>query len=497
MNWVTARTLCVLAVWVLVVPAAGAATRQQELDQLVTKYHQLRQFHGTVLVANEKGVLYKKGHGFANLEWRVPNTPDTKFRLGSITKQFTSMLIMQLVAEGKLKLDDKLTKHLPDYRKDTGDRVTVTHLLNHTSGIPSYTSLPGFFENESRNRFTVSDLVKKFCSGDLNSEPGTKYAYNNSGYVLLGAIIEKVTGKTYAQALQERIFDPLGMKSTGYDVSSTVLPKRASGYEFQPDGYFNAAYLDMTVPYAAGALYSTVEDLYLWDRALYLDTLLPAPLKQRMFTPGLNNYAFGWSLRPIPLQDGTELAAVSHGGGVNGFSTLLIRIPERKELVVLLDNASSGGKLSEIAAGLLGILRGIPPLQPRPSVGEVVWSTLDKASVTEAIARYRVLKTTKTEEYDFSEEQLMGVGYRLLRAGRVADAIEIFKLNVETYPTSANCHDSLGEAYLASGNKEQALASYRKVLELLPGNNHAQELIKKLAPPASSGSNTPALKSKP
>lgn len=485
MNRVTARVLCALAVWVLVVPAAQAATRQQELDRLVTKYHQLRQFHGTVLVADAKGVILKKGYGFANLEWRVPNTPDTKFRLGSITKQFTAMVIMQLVAEGKLELDEALTKHLPDYRKDTGDRVTIAHLLNHTSGIPSYTALPGFFENESRTPFTVPDFVKKFCSGDLSFEPGTKYAYNNSGYFLLGALIEKLTGKTYAQALQERIFDPLGMKGTGYDVSATVLPKRASGYEYRPDGYVNAAYLDMGIPYAAGSLYSTVEDLYVWDRALYLDTLLPAPLKQKMFTPGLNNYAFGWAVRPLTLHDGeTELANLSHGGGINGFVTVIIRVPERKELVVLLDNASSGGKLSQLAAGLLSILHGIPPEQPRPSVGELVWSTLDKTSVTEAIARYRVLKATKSAEYDFSEEQLMGVGYRLLGAGRVADAIEIFKLNVETFPGSATTHDSLGEAYEASGNTAQALVSYRKVLELLPGNERAQERLKRLEPPA-------------
>lgn len=495
MNQVFARIVCVLAVWVLFIPTAGAATRQQELDRLVTKYHQLRQFHGAVLVANEKGVILKKGYGFANREWQVPNTPDTKFRIASITKQFTSMVIMQLVAEGRLELDDALTKHLPDYRKDTGDRVTIAHLLSHTSGIPSYTSLPGFFEHESRNPSTVSDFVKKFASGDLQFEPGTKYAYNNSGYFLLGAIIEKVTGKTYAQALQERIFGPLGMKSSGYDVSATVLSKRASGYDFKPDGYANAAYLDMTVPYAAGALYSTVEDLYLWDRALYLDTLLPAPLKQRMFTPVLNNYAYGWAVRPLTLHDGkTELFNLSHSGGIHGFSSLIVRVPERKELVVLLDNASSGGKHLELAAGLLGILRGITPRQPLPPVGEVVWSTLAKSSVAEAIARYRALKATKPNAYDFSEEQLGGVGYRLLEARRVAEAVEIFKLNVELFPDAANAHAALGEAHLAHGDKAQALVSYRKVLELVPNNGHATEMLKQLAPPAGQGGDTPASK---
>jgi CubicO group peptidase (beta-lactamase class C family) len=484
MNWNHARIVSALAAFVLIVPTADAATRQQELDRLVTKYHQLHQFNGTVLVADEKGVVHKKGYGFANLEWRVPNTPDTKFRIGSITKQFTSMVIMQLVAEGKLKLEDKLTTHLPDYRKDTGDRITIAQLLNHTSGIPSYTSAPGFAQNDSRDPYTVSDFVKKFASGDLEFEPGTKWSYNNSGYFLLGAIIEKVTGKPYAQVLRERIFDPVGMKSSGYDVSATVLPKRASGYSPGPDGYVNAPYLDMSLPYAAGSLYSTVEDLYLWDRTLYRDELLPAPLKQRMFTPGLNDYAYGWTVQPVELNDGkTKLATLSHTGGINGFNTIIVRAPERKELVVLLDNTSGGRKLEEIAAGLFSVLHGITPQQPRTSIGDIVWELIGKSPVAEAIARYKALKATKANEYDFSEVELNRVGYRLLGAGRTADAIEIFKLNVEMFPTAANPYDSLGEAYLASGNKEQALANYRRALELRPGNVAVEEIIKRLDKP--------------
>jgi CubicO group peptidase (beta-lactamase class C family) len=484
MNWLHARVVSALVVFMLAVPAAGAATRQQEMDRLVTKYHQLRQFNGAVLVADEKGVVLKKGYGQANLEWQVPNTPDTKFRLGSITKQFTSMVIMQLVAEGKLELDDKLTTHLPDYRKDTGERITISHLLNHTSGIPSYTSAPTFLPNDSRDPYTVADFVKKFASGDLEFEPGTKWSYNNSGYFLLGAIIEKLTGMTYAQALQQRIFGPLGMKNTGYDVHATVLPKRASGYQLGPDGYINAPYLDMSLPYAAGSLYSTVEDLYLWDRALYLDKLLPAPLKQQLFTPGMNRYAQGWIVSPLMLNDGkTELATLGHSGGINGFATLLIRVPESKELVVLLDNTTRGDKLMELAAGVLSILHRIPPQPPRESIGAVVMATLGKSSVAEAIARYRTLKATKAAEYDFSARELNRTGYQLLGAGRAADAIEIFKLNVEMFPSDGNAYDSLAEAYMTSGNKEQAIVNYRRSLELSPGNTNAVELLKKLEAP--------------
>jgi CubicO group peptidase (beta-lactamase class C family) len=485
MNWLNARLVGALVVFVLCLPAAAAATRQYEIDRLVTKYSQLRQFNGTVLLADEKGVVFKKGYGSANFEWQVPNTPDTKFRIGSITKQFTSMLILQLVAEGKLQLDDTLTKHLPDYRKDTGDRVTLTHLLNHTSGIPSYTSLPDFMPHQSRDPYTVAAFVKKFASGDLEFEPGTKFAYNNSGYYLLGAIIEKVTGKPYAQVLRERILDPLGMKNTGYDVSATVLPKRASGYELKPEGYVNADYLDMTLPYAAGSMYSTVEDLYLWDRALYGDALLPAPLKQQLFKPGLRDYGFGWFVGPLKLADGvTQLPTVSHGGGINGFSTLLIRVPERKELVILLDNTARGDKLHGLAVGVLSILHGIAVPLPKQGIGDVVLSTVHKTSVAEALTLYRTLKATKAAEYDFSEGELNAAGYRLLEAGRPADAIALFTLNVEMFPKGADAHYLLGEAHEASGDTARALASYRRSLELKPGSPHAARALLRLEKPA-------------
>ena len=195
------------------------------------------------------------------------------------------------------------------------------------------------------------------------------WAYNNSGYFLLGAIIEKVTGKTYAEAVQERIFDPLGMKASGYDLAAPLIPKRASGYQLAAGKYINAPYLDMTIPYAAGSLYSTVEDLYLWDRALYTEKLLKDDLKKQMFTPGLQEYGFGWSIRKTKLDDGkTELDVVQHSGGIHGFNTLLVRVPKRKELVVLLDNTSRGDMLNGLAASILSILHGVEPRQPRKSL---------------------------------------------------------------------------------------------------------------------------------
>ncbi len=218
-----------------------AQTKSQKIEALLGQYHEYGQFNGAALVAENGKVIFKKGFGMANMEWDIPNMPDTKFRVGSITKQFTAMLVMQLVEQGKLKLDGKLTDYLPDYPKSTGDKVTIHHLLTHVSGIPSYTGFPNFFRDLSRDPYTPEAFVKTFADSALQFEPGAKFLYNNSGYFLLGAIIEKAAGKTYEQALAENILTPLNMKNTGYDHHGTILKKRAAGYEKRLGDYTNAA----------------------------------------------------------------------------------------------------------------------------------------------------------------------------------------------------------------------------------------------------------------
>src|SRR5687768_11004790 len=222
--------LCAVIVLFIYPYAALAQDRAAKIQEVLALAHKYKQFNGSALVAQNGKVVYKGAFGMANMEWGIPNTPDTRFRLGSITKQFTAALTLQLVEQGKIKLDGKITDYLPDYRQDIGQKVTVHHLLTHTSGIPSYTGQPGFFENVSRNPYKVVDFVKQYASGDLEYEPGSKYSYNNSGYFLLGAIIERVTGKSYEQVLKENILDPAGMKNTGYDHHDTLIPKRAAGY---------------------------------------------------------------------------------------------------------------------------------------------------------------------------------------------------------------------------------------------------------------------------
>ena len=446
----------------------------------MTLYHDYGQFDGSVLVAQAGNVIYRNGFGMADMEWNIPNAPDTKFRLGSITKQFTSMLVMQQVESGQLRLEGHLSEYLPYYRKETGDRIALRHLLTHTSGIPNYTALPHFFEDVSRNPYGVKEFVQKYCSGDLEFEPGSKYSYSNSGYFILGAILEQMTGKSYETLLHERILGPLGMKDTGYDHWVTVLPHRAVGYERSLRGFQTAPYLDMSIPYSAGSLFSTVDDLYRWDQALYTEKLISAKLREMMFTPFLSDYAFGWVVKKQPIgPNRAPRAVIGHEGGINGFNTLITRIPEERDLVVLLNN-TGGAPLEEAARGVINILYGRPPEPPKRSIAEIMLKTLGEKGLDAAIAQYRELKKTASSGYNFDEGQLNELGYKLMQQNKTKEAVAILRLNAEVFPKSSNVYDSLGEAYMQDGDIDEAIRNYAKSLELNPQNSNAIERLNKL-----------------
>ena len=459
--------------------AALAQDKAAKIQEVLSLAHKYGQFNGAALVAENGKVIYKQGFGLANMEWGIPVTTNTRFRLGSITKQFTAMLTLQLIEQGKLKLDAKITDYLPDYRPDIGRKVTIHHLLTHTSGIPSYTGMPNFFQEVSRNTFKVDEFIKKYASGELEFEPGSKFSYNNSGYFLLGAIIERVMGKPYEQALKENILDPLGMKNTGYDHHDTIIQKRAAGYVKTPDGYANAPYLDMSIPYAAGSMYSTVEDLYLWDQALYTDKLISARSKELMHKPFLDNYAYGWLVTNAAFKlNDQPVQVITHGGGINGFNTTIVRFVGQKNLIVLLDNTSQN--VERLSAVIRNILYNQPYDPPKMSIADVLMKTITEKGVAAGIAQYRELKTKQATEYDFSEPELNTLGYRLLQTGKVKEAVEIFKLNVEAYPQGFNTYDSLGEGYMLMGERELAVRNYKKSLELNPKNQNAVEILKRL-----------------
>ncbi|MFH7028713.1 MAG: serine hydrolase domain-containing protein [Heteroscytonema crispum UTEX LB 1556] len=292
---------------------------QSKIDNYLNAHVKINKFIGSVFIAQKGKILADKGYGMANYELDIPNTPQTIFRLGSITKQFTAMAIVQLQEKGLLNVNDPIIKYIPDYPPETGKQITIHHLLTHTSGIPNFTGFPDYLETMMLPS-PVEKTIARFKDKPLEFQPGEKFNYSNSGYILLGYIVEKVSGKTYETYLHENIFQPIGMKNTGYDHHSTILKNRASGYSLGNDGLINTAYIDMSMPYAAGALYSTVEDLYLWDRALYTEKLVSKTSLNKMFTPFKEDYGYGWFITKAFNHN-----LVTHNGRINGFSTNIHR----------------------------------------------------------------------------------------------------------------------------------------------------------------------------
>jgi len=465
--------------FVLFLSSINAQDKAAIIEELMNKYYDYGQFNGSVLVAENGNVIFKKGYGYANMEWNVPNTTDTKFRLASITKQFTSMLIMQLVEEGKINLDGKLSDFLPYYRKDIGDHVTIHNLLTHTSGIPNLTNKPqGVLEKMGSKHYEVKELIEELCSDDLEFEPGSKYSYCNSGYNILGAVIEEITGKPYEVVLRERIFKPLGMENSGIDNNKPVIEKRASGYNKGVLDYENTSYLDMSLVYAAGAMYSTVEDLFLWDQALYTDKLLSENNKEIMFTPFLQNYAYGWGVSELPIGDETK-KVIRHSGGINGFNTVIIRLVDDNNTIILLNNFSPCN-LNKISKGIADILYGEEYEVPKRSLAEEFSKTVMLEGISKGIKQLKELKEKQEDEYYIDEYEINSFGYYLMEKDRVDDAIEVFKLNVELFPDAFNTYDSLGEAYMIKGEKELSIINYEKSVELNPGNTNGIKTLKKL-----------------
>lgn len=459
-----------------------AQDSSQKIKDLLDKYHEYDQFNGSVLVANDGKIILADGFGMANMEYDIPNGPETKHRIGSITKQFTAALILQLVEEGKLELDQPISKYLPDYKGPAAEVVTIHHLLTHSSGIPSYTSFPNFFEEQSRNPTSPAEFVKTFADSTLQFSPGESYSYNNSAYFLLGHMIEEIEGKSYEEVLQEKILDPLNMEDTGYDHHATIMKNRAAGYERNGNEYINAPYLDMSLPYAAGSLYSTAEDLYKWDRALYGNEIFSEESKELMFSPQMDmgdaHYGYGWLIGKMPRgQAGDSVQIVGHGGGINGFNTIIVRFPEEEDLIVLLNN-TGGANLNAITEGIHNLMHGEEADIPKRSIVREILPVFETAGMEAGMKKYKELKEDET--YGLDENEMNQAGYALLRNGKVKEAIQVFKINTEAFPDSWNTYDSLGEAYMQDRQKQKAIENYERSIEMNPDNNNGREMLAKI-----------------
>ncbi len=344
-NWLGAAGLAA----VLLVAAPGQAQDIKRLETVVDAFVASSQFSGTVLVAKGDQVLLDKGYGAANAEWNILNAPDTKFRLGSITKQFTAASVLLLQERGKLTVADPVSKYVPDLPA-SWQTITIAQLLHHTSGIASFTAqkeYPGI-EPFARKPVEILAMVRDL---PLRFEPGSRFEYSNSGYVLLGQLIEQVSGESYGEFVGKNIFGPLGMHDSGYDWNATILPHRAAGYARHGKQLVNAGFINMSIPHAAGALYSTTHDLLRWNLGLYEGKLLKPESLKEMITPGLQRYGYG-----VAVHDTSAGKEMRHDGGIEGFSTTLSYRLKDKVSVIALSNIE--GTMLEPLSINLGAVAG-------------------------------------------------------------------------------------------------------------------------------------------
>lgn len=298
-------------------------------------YKNTEKFNGTILVAHKEQTLYKQSFGKANYDWDIPNTATTKFRIGSITKIFTAVAILMLVEEKKLQLHDTLDQFIPTFPK--GNQIMIEHLLSHTAGVGNITAQHNFLIQSYQPR-TPDELIQWIITCPFESSPGEKFNYSNSGYIILGHIIEVINGISYEEFLKKKILYPLSMMNTDVDLNHTIQKHKATGYELHPiHDLQNTSFIHMSNSYSAGGLFSTAEDLYIFDQAIKENRLLSNSMTSRMFTAGSYGNGYGWNI----AMAGENSKLVFHHGGINGFTSSYLRLIDKEATIIILSNVST------------------------------------------------------------------------------------------------------------------------------------------------------------
>lgn len=402
---------------------------EKEIGQIVNMMDDNGQFSGAVLISVKGNIIYKDAVGYANIEDSIPNTCDTKFRIASFTKPFTVMLILQLVEEGKLKLDGKLTEYLPEFPKEKGDDITIHQLLNHTSGITGESRIPNLIDIE-KEYYSREKLFNCIVEQDIVFKPGKGNEYSNFGYALLGMIIEKVSGKSYEELLQEKICIPAGMKNTLGDVTAQAIENRALGYNYNYfTGLEKASFLDMSFVFGYGHLLSTINDLYLFDQALYTDKLLNKKSKELFF----NKY--GWHYQNCPYGKGSKkIRSNSLDGSVNGFGSHTQRIEKDTVFIVALRNTKEHKKQIVIKwpdymmSRILAIMYGEEYDLPKKSGAFAIFKTLLDSGDEDAEKFHKEITENQTDKYYLNKREFLFFKDELNNKGMVDKALSFEKI---------------------------------------------------------------------
>ncbi|MEP7163633.1 MAG: serine hydrolase [Ferruginibacter sp.] len=464
--------------FMLIFQLSFAQNKADKLDKIMKTYHQYNMFDGAVLVAEEGKVIYKNAFGMANREWNMPNTTDTKFMIGSVSKPITALLMLIQVQKGLVSLDKTISDYIPGFSKRNGSKITIRQLLSHTSGIPNYDIIPDFFPRISRQNFTREDYIKVYMDSALLFEPGKSFFYSSWGYFTLGYIMEKVTGRSYSQLMKEDIFDKIGMNSSGSYFHTQVVPKRATGYDYDFNGYTSSDFRDQSNTMGTGDLYSTIEDLFKLHIALANNTLLNKQLTDEMFTPGMRpaQYGYGWFNKQFKY--GTDSVASNfHLGMTEGFLSFLVRIPSTNSLIVILCN-SSPTDFFGICGNLAKVLYNQPVVIKQP-VHKAMETLIGSKGVIKAVDEFQKLKNDTAHYYtDWISMDFLSI--KLLELKRYEDARILSESNAAAFPDKDRVLFSLANSYEKLGRKEDAIAWYKKVLLLSPTYEEARNRLKEL-----------------
>lgn len=473
---------------------ATVAADTTAIANLVARFHAEHRFSGAVLVAREDEVIYEAGFGEADRAWHIPNRPDTVFLIGSISKQFTSMLILQLAAEGQLSLMDPLSKHLPEYPPDKAG-ITLHQLLCHASGLPHYAGFEEIdvdLDDYLRLDRSVSEYVKLIGKLKLQSEPGTDHSYSSMGYIVLAHIAEQVTGKSYSRLIDERIARPIGVSDLGFAYNDRSVERLAHGYVYeirrQDEGglelvYAPEPYRDQSNKYSTGGVHASARALFRWARAVVGDELLQPSFRDRMFTPQAENYGYGWRIdsgERIGLPADVEM--ISHGGSLSGYRASIMLFDRGRYTLIALGN-SNVSRSNAVTIAIARLLHGLEP-EPANILGTAVAWRMVRDGSEVATDFFRKQLALATPDYLNNDFAFYAYAEEFAELERPDYGRALAELGLESHPESAMLHLGLAMNQHALGDAATARATAEKALGMEGPEfvqEHAQELLDKLA----------------
>jgi len=445
----------------------------KQIDSFLQQACEHHYFSGSILIAQNDKTIISKGYGQANQEWKVSNETDTKFVIGSISKTITASLVLKLVEEGKFQLSDPILKYLPELSEDKFKSISIHHLLSNTSGIPNFFMIPGWTNGSFRKDIPPNEFIQEVDKLELQFNPGSQYLYSNSGFYLLGTIVERIMNKTYPEIIKEYVFDPLKMKNTGVIDNKKVISNFAEGYTLNENGGYNKqSYFNMNLFKAGGNIFSTTEDLLKWEQALNSNQFLNEK-SLSIFFNAKNNYC--WNAETIELNESKKMVNLyTYDGQIEGYSSIICRIPKSNTTIIILGNNGFGYQSKKyLLEILINSVYGKDYSNWKMPLSFLITKSIYNNNFETAIELFE----SKRDNYIVRESRINDLSNQLLWTGNKVMAIKFLKLNAKLFPESSSALFTLAESYKNMNQMKMALPIYQKLLKMHPKNDYLLQIL--------------------